>query len=968
MAERDYKEDGTEKLKLALDNAITGGYERNRFLLYYLLSDIQRSERIDFIVSFLMESGVRMLIRDLQTAVDRGVPVRILTGNYLNITQPSALYLLKDHFGDRVDLRFYNEQGRSFHAKAYIFHFPGGEKKIYVGSSNVSRSALTNGIEWNYSFTNYSDPGSYNQFFRTFEDLFYHHAVLIDDAVLRQYSKNWHRPAVYHDLERYDRENELFPETINPGEDGDKQREIGTDGRKTIPIFQPRGAQIEALYELRRTREEGADKALVQAATGIGKTYLAAFDSLGFHRVLFVAHREEILKQAMASFHNVRPNDSEGFFGNGEKDTKSALVFASEETLGKPAYLREKYFHPDDFDYLVIDEFHHAVTDGYRNIIHYFHPKFMLGLTATPERMDGRDIYELCDYNVPYELSLRDAINKGFLCPFHYYGIYDDTDYSQLHLVKGHYTEKDLNAKYIGNAHRYDLIYDYYTKYVSKRALGFCCSRQHAEDMAREFNSRGIPSAAVYSGTEQGPNAMERSEALKRLRDGEIRIIFSVDMFNEGLDVPSVDMVLFLRPTESPVVFLQQLGRGLRRADGKEYLNVLDFIGNYERAGQAPSLLTGHGDRGGRRGGKTGEQIQTGDYPDGCIVDFDMRLINLFHLMQRRSQSVSERIDAEVDRVRDLLGRIPTRMDLFTNMDEEVYRFCLSHTKDNPFRNYLEYKRRRGWLTREEGQVMENAAGKGFLKLVAQTAMTKVYKMPILLTFYNDGKPIMAVTDEQVLTQWKRFFNQGTNWKDFDPKLTREQYLEISDREHLKKAHSMPIHFLLKSGGNFFVEKEGYALALCDDLKPMMTSHAFISHFGDIVRYRTVDYYRRRYVDKDTGKLLFSMKVNKSLLNYGWAVPEKYVDQLFNDIHVSLDKGQSRTIQIELDGTIYFVKLMSLNFGEKYADQRRIQIRYGSSSEICQKFNELFCDDLEKGIEREISVYAAGTETLRIEY
>lgn len=217
------------------------------------------------------------------------------------------------------------------------------------------------------------------------------------------------------------------------------------------------------------------------------------------------------------------------------------------------------------------------------------------------------------------------------LVPFHYYGIYDETDYSSLHLVKGRYDEKELNETYIGNAKRCDLIYKFYMKYRSKRALGFCCSRQHAGEMAKEFCKRGIASVAVYSNAE-GVFSEDRDKAIERLKNQEIRVIFSVDMFNEGVDIASLDMVMFLRPTESPIVFLQQLGRGLRTSKGKEYLNVLDFIGNYEKAGCAPLLLSG----GKNFGDKTSGDYTNMEYPDDCIVDFDMRLIYLSNWIRNR--------------------------------------------------------------------------------------------------------------------------------------------------------------------------------------------------------------------------------------------------------------------------------------------------------------------------------------------
>ena len=253
--------------------------------------------------------------------------------------------------------------------------------------------------------------------------------------------------------------------------------------------------------------------------------------------------------------------------------------------------------------------------------------------------MDGKNIYEICDYNVPYEISLKEAINKGMLVPFHYYGVYDDTDYSKLHLVKGRYDERELTEIYRNNGRRYELIYKHYMKCRSKRALGFCCSRQHAEEMAAEFCGRGIASVAVYSHSD-GEFSEDREKAIQKLKKQEVNVIFSVDMFNEGVDIASVDLVMFLRPTESPVVFLQQLGRGLRIYAGKEYLNVLDFIGNYEKAGKTPLLLGGE---------KSFREKRAGDYhdveyPDDCIVDFDVRLIDLFKELDKKSLTVRERI------------------------------------------------------------------------------------------------------------------------------------------------------------------------------------------------------------------------------------------------------------------------------------------------------------------------------------
>ncbi len=831
MAQSDFAENlninaalENEELHIEPTSVMTGDRNRSRFLYYQLKISMKKAKRIDIIVSFLMESGVKMILRDLREALDRGVQVRILTGNYLGITQPSALCLIKKELGNRVDLRFYNDRKRSFHPKAYIFHYE-NSGDIYIGSSNISRSALTSGIEWNYRFSSLTDGRNFRLFYDTFSDLFERHSIVIDDAELAAYSRNWHKPAVSKDLAKYD------------------DIEGGSDTSTAVtPVFQPRGAQIEALYALENSRAEGAVKGLVQAATGVGKTYLAAFDSAQYERVLFVAHREEILQQAAVSFYNVRQCDDYGFFNGSRKDTDKAVVFASVATLGREEYLTERYFRPDYFDYLVIDEFHHAVNDQYRRIVNYFKPKFMLGLTATPERMDGRNIYELCDYNVPYEISLKEAINKGILVPFHYYGIYDETDYSSLHLVKGRYDEKELNETYIGNVRRYDLIYKYYMKYHPKRALGFCCSRQHAEEMAKEFCHRDVAAVAVYSNAD-GVFSEDREKAIKKLKNQEISVIFSVDMFNEGVDIASLDMVMFLRPTQSPIVFLQQLGRGLRTCKGKEYLNVLDFIGNYEKAGRAPFLLSG----GRSFYARTDTDYYRIEYPDDCIVDFDMRLVDLFREMDRKSMTVKERIRQEYYRVKETLsGKVPTRMELFTYMEDELYQYCIAHARENPFRQYMDYLHELGELSAEEETVYDGI-GREFLSLIETTDMQKVYKMPVLYSFYNHGNVRLAVTDDEVLYSWKEFFNTGTNWKDLVTDVSYLDYQKITDRQHLSKARSMPVKFLKASGKGFFIDRDGYMLAITEELSGVVTQEAFQKHMKDILDYRTMEYYRRRY-------------------------------------------------------------------------------------------------------------------------
>ena len=810
-------------------NALTGD---SSILFDRLKLSIHNSEQIDIIVSFLMESGVKLIINDLKIAIENGVKIRILTGNYLNITQPHALYLLRKELRDKIDLRFYNVPNKSFHPKAYIFHNK-EDSEIYIGSSNLSKGALTDSIEWNYYFKKSQHEEDFNHFHTTFENLFYYHAIEVTDSVLRNYSKSWVKP-------KFKKPNLKTFENIVEVEE-----EIENSENK---IFEPRGAQIEALYSLDKSRDEGYDKGLVVAATGTGKTYLAAFDCENYDKILFVAHREEIIKQAAKTFKNVYPDKKIGFFYNKYKETDADLTFALVQTLGKEVYLNNNYFKERYFDYIVIDEFHHAVANNYKKIIEYFKPKFLLGLTATPERLDNRDVFALCDYNNVYEIRLKEAIAKGWLVPFRYYGIFDDTiDYSTVNMHNGKYDEKDLEEKLMIH-HRAELIYKHYMKYPSKSAMGFCSSRNHAEYMAQYFNQQGIPSVAVYSG-EQGENTSQRDDAIKKLQDGELRILFSVDMFNEGLDVPAIDTVLFLRPTQSPTIFLQQLGRGLRKHENKEYLTILDFIGNYKKANLIPFLLS---DRYYDTKTLLNDSILEFEYPDECFIDFDFQIIDLFKEQAKNELKIKDKIIIEYNTIKSELGHRPNRLELFLNMDDLILNGMKRNSKYNFFKDYISFLNENNELNNEEESFINTIAHE-FLKTIENTNMTKSYKMPILKAFYNNGNIKMNITDDDVYESMKEFYNYGTNGADMLKDKSSRNYKSWGKKEYLSLAKRNPIHFLKKSSGNLFISKEGYVLSLNEELEKYIQLETFKEHFKDIIEYKTKYYYKNKFENKNEG-------------------------------------------------------------------------------------------------------------------
>lgn len=802
---------------ITTSNSITGDKDH---IYPKLKQSFKIATTIDIIVSFLMESGVKLLLQDLKEALNRGVKIRILTGNYLKITQPQALYLLKSELKDKVDLRFYNNPNKSFHPKAYMFHNP-IDSEIYIGSSNISRGALTSSIEWNYRFLKSTAPNDFKVFYDTFEDLFNNHSLIITDEVLKDYSKQWTRPNIYKDIEKEESKED-----------------------NVINIFEPRGAQIEALYSLEKSREEGFDKGLVVAATGIGKTYLSAFDSAKYNKILFVAHREEIIKQAAQSFKNVRNSDDIGFFYSNQKDTKNSFIFALVQTLGKEQYLNEEYFSKDYFDYIIVDEFHHAVSSNYKKIIDYFTPKFLLGLTATPERLDSKDVFALCDYNMVYEVRLKDAINKGWLVPFRYYGIYDETvNYEDIDYKNGKYDDKQLEEALMLNK-RGEVILNHYLKYNSKRAIGFCTSRHHAEYMAKVFNENNIPSAAVYSG-EKGEYSEERNIALSKLTSGELKVIFSVDMFNEGLDVPAIDMVMFLRPTQSPTIFLQQLGRGLRKFKDKKYLNVLDFIGNYKKANLVPFLLSGK-----EYSASECKKNKQGDYefPEECIVDFDFKIIDIFKKQAEREMKVKDKVKEQFEVVTQMLGYRPSRVELFTYIDDEVYQNIRSKAM-NPFSNYLEYIKENDKLTHDE-EILYNSRGREFINMIETTSMSKTYKMPVLLAFYNYGDIKMEISEYDIYKSFYNFYRKGSNKVDMLKDKGTREFENWDKKKYVSLANNNPIKFLLKTHGEFFKEKEECLIALQDDLKDIINNEAFKKNMKDSIDFRVESYYKNRFFNR----------------------------------------------------------------------------------------------------------------------
>lgn len=631
---------------------VFNNYREGQKVLSSIEEELLSCEEFSISVAFITKGGMTPLLGTLKELEKKGVPGRILTTDYLTFSQPDAL----DKFASlkNIELRMYHSKTENdgFHTKGYIFKNQ-GVYQIIIGSSNMTAKALMINREWNTKLVS-TKQGEFAQ------------------SVLSEFEKLWNSP----NTEKYENFIEQYRTKYNLIQ---KQKVIAK--QMEVPsieqyCLQPNKMQVEFINRLQNLMKEGATRALLISATGTGKTYASAFALRENNpkRALFLVHREQIAKQAMASYQNVFGNTrTMGLLSGNSKEYEADYVFSTIQTMSKDDTLDG--FASDAFEFIIIDEVHRAGAESYQKIINYFKPKFLLGMTASPERTDGYDIFELFDHNIVYEIRLQQALEEDLLCPFHYFGI---TDLE----IDGQAFNDNSGIRNFANLicdDRVDYILeqaDYYGYSGSRvKGLVFCSRKEEAVELSNKFNERGYHTDVLTGSDSQN----RREECIELLtsdsKENYLDYIFTIDIFNEGVDIPEINQVIMLRPTQSPIVFIQQLGRGLRKADGKEYVVILDFIGNYMNNFMIPIALSGdrtYNKDNMRKYVREGSRI----IPGSSTIYFDeISKKRIFESIDSAKTNTIKLLKESYQKLKYKLGQIPTIQDFEDYAEIDVTKF-----------------------------------------------------------------------------------------------------------------------------------------------------------------------------------------------------------------------------------------------------------------------------------------------------
>ncbi len=752
---------------------LTNDKRTHQKVLTTLESELLSCEEFWFSVAFLTTSGLAAIQNALAQLRDRNVQGWILTSQYLEFTQPEALR--KILLFDNIDLRIATKE--SFHGKGYLFR-RGDSYNFIVGSSNLTGNALSVNKEWNLKVTADQKSEIVQQTIEAFWDA-HHRAAVVDEAYLDYYQY------IYGRKQRF--------------------RLLEIDSAPIRVQIEANSMQKKALENLNNLRKVGQNKALIISATGTGKTYLSAFDAkqFGAKKLLFVVHRRNIAEAAMNSFRSIVDSKLRlGLLSGEEKSVESDFIFTTIQTITR----EENYskFEKGYFDYIVVDETHRVEADSYQRIIDYFSPKFLLGMTATPERTDGKDIFKIFNNNVAYEIRLNDALEEDMLCPFHYYGIKDLS-------VDGLVISDESAFNQLTHSERVRNVIEksrfYGTDSGVYRSLIFCSRQEECKGLASEFNKLGYRSIALTGDSTED----QRKEAIRRIESDDehdpLEYIFTVDIFNEGVDIPRINQVIMLRPTQSAIIFIQQMGRGLRKAKDKEYLTIIDFIGNYKNNYLVPIAL--YGDRSYnkdslRRLISTGSQF----LPGSSTVNFDLK--------------TKEEIYKSIDK-----ANLKTFRDL--ERDYKLLKFRLGRS---PLMcDYLEFGQRDPWTFVEYSgsyyDFVQKVEGQGFEPMSGEAhRVLKSYALEI-----NNGKRAEESLLLKLLLNEDRvhlgFFGEELDKEQIHYNLNEESIGSILGNLNLEFV-KMPSDLVVLEDGGFLKT---------DRLKECLKNQYFVKYLQDSFEY-----------------------------------------------------------------------------------------------------------------------------------
>ena len=812
--------------------------DKNNKVINSIRDELKNCEEFTISAAFITMGGITPLLEEFKNLEAKNIKGKILTTDYLNFTEPKALKKL-DSFKN-IEVKLYSQKKEGFHTKGYIFK-RGDVYRGIVGSSNLTMNALTVNKEWNVEFSSLAEGEMLTELHREFNALWDEADSLKD--VLPVYEK------IYDDARRFADLKEIT-------------QKIKDDNVTLTPNYM----QEEFLSNIRTLIKRGESKAILVSATGTGKTYASAFAVNDFkpERFLFLVHREQIAKQSIKAYgHVFDDHDKFGLLTGNSKDYDKPYLFSTIQTMSKDDIY--KRYPKDWFDYIIVDEVHKAGAHSYLKVINYFDPKFLLGMTASPERTDGFNIYDLFDNNIAHEIRLQEALEEDLLCPFHYFGITDvefdtgeiDDDFADFNLLAS-----DKRVEYLIDKANF---YGYSGN--RRKALVFCSRKREAELLSKEFNKRGYKSIVLTGDDSQE----KRLDAIDRLTNDDnpdkLEFIFTVDIFNEGVDIPEINQVLLVRPTESPIIFIQQLGRGLRKYETKEYVVILDFIGNYKNNFMIPIALSGDRSYDKDRIRKyliEGNKI----IPGASSINFDeVSKERIFKSINNASFNKKAMFKEKYMNLKYKLGRIPYLYDFAQNADFNP-ELILNH---RDFPTYHDF------LTAIEDDYKSHIDDLNHLKFISKKLLKGIRPHELIILeclkynrYFTVSQIEKCLEDNFGLTDQFDSIKGAINFLSLN--FYRKENGEGYQANTIERLVDSPENLFFKFNEEIFSDLKSnrdYKFEISDSFRRALTSQVFVNHLNDALKYAFFKY-QHVYADEKPFKLYEKYSREDVLRNMNW--------------------------------------------------------------------------------------------------